>query len=168
MRLRIVRIHKCSRQQSLRLHCSAWPFPTLSGSPVATPSFTNVFGDLGRVAAEVERREHRRLLIRLPVDCLPAERDGHEPLRGTTGNISSGGGYFELDVPDGSPPPDPDALLQVELTVPPGDGHFPYEGRLRTVAQVLRTQPLDVPAGTKRGRRYGIAARFRDPLQLAF
>jgi hypothetical protein len=103
------------------------------------------------------------------VDCLPAERDGQEPLRGTTGNISSGGVYIELEVPADSPAPDPDALLQVELTVPPGDGHFPYEGRLRTVAQVLRAQPLGNGGATAtRARRYGIAARFRDPLQLAF
>lgn len=94
------------------------------------------------------------------------DRAGEAPLRSTTRDISTGGLYFEASASDGLPLPDVNSLLAVELTVPPGEGHFPYEGKVRSVAEVLRCEPLEGPEGPS--RRFGIAARFREPLKFAF
>src|SRR5207342_3399090 len=84
-----------------------------------------------RVAAmDKDRRQHRRLSIRLPVECCPSKKDRQHSVRTVTNNISTGGLYFEVDLIEGVTEPQPNSLLQVELTVPPGDGHVPYEGRL--------------------------------------
>lgn len=86
--------------------------------------------------------------------------------RSTTRNISTGGLYFEVDVPEAASRPEVNSLMAVELTVPPGEGYFPYEGRVRSVAEVLRCERLDGPEAPS--RRFGVAARFREPLKLAF
>ncbi len=117
-----------------------------------------------------ERRQHRRLDIRLPLECYPAAADRQLALRTVTTNISTGGLYFEVDLLEGIASPEPRSLLQVELTVPPGDGHFPYQGRLTSVAEVVRCDDLSdgQPPGPNVCPRIGIAAQFRDALKLAF
>ncbi len=119
---------------------------------------------------EQERRQHRRLDIRLPLECYPVEAGRAQALRTVTTNISTGGLYFELDLIEGVSPPEPQDRLQVELTVPPGDGYFPYQGRVSSVAEVLRCDelPQAESAGGERFARVGVAARFREPLKLAF
>ena len=92
-------------------------------------------------------------------------------MRTVTGNVSTGGLYFEMDLLDDRvPAPELHSVLDVELTVPPGDGHFPYEGRVTAAAEVVRCDSL--PGSPARSPdaplRLGIAARFRDPLKLAF
>ncbi|MCC7194275.1 MAG: PilZ domain-containing protein [Gemmatimonadaceae bacterium] len=115
-----------------------------------------------------ERRVHRRLSIRLPLECSPAGVEG-EILRATAANISTGGLYFEVEVPEGSAPPAPRSLLEVALSVPPGEGHFPYEGRVSSTARVVRCDVLEAAAGAGPGtRRLGIAASFCEPLKLSF
>ncbi|MBI4578930.1 MAG: PilZ domain-containing protein [Planctomycetes bacterium] len=113
-----------------------------------------------------ERRQHRRLAIRLPVDCriqgLP------QAVRAFTRDISTGGVYFEADLPAGTPRLPPACTLDLTLTVPPGEGHFPYQGRVTGSAELLRCDPLPGPAGKSGVVRYGLAARFRQPLQMAF
>jgi hypothetical protein len=111
-----------------------------------------------------EQRQHRRLDIRLPLECHPLSSGEGHALRSTTRNISTGGLYFEADISDELPPPEAHSLLAVELTIPPGEGYFPYEGRVRGVAEVLRCEPL----GSTAARRVGVAAKFREPLKLAF
>jgi hypothetical protein len=94
---------------------------------------------------------------------------GQHPLRSVTSNISTGGLYFEAELSNGFEQPALHSLLTVELTVPPGEGHFPYEGHLKSTAEVTRCERLEPSAnGSARGRRIGIAARFREPLKLAF
>lgn len=115
-----------------------------------------------------ERRQHRRLAIQLSLECHRLDGEQTSVLRSTTRDISTGGLYFEADVPDGLPLPGAASLLAVELTVPPGEGHFPYEGQIHSVAEVLRCEPLAATAGKHRSRRVGVAARFREPLKLAF
>ncbi|HSW46137.1 MAG TPA: PilZ domain-containing protein [Phycisphaerae bacterium] len=123
-----------------------------------------------------ERRRHRRLPIRLPLECRGRGEPRRRVLRGLTANISSGGIYFEYnlsneggsrsleDVPAG------DNLLDMELTVPPGDGHSPYEGRVRTVVEIVRREELPggAGAGAEGRRRIGLACRFHEPLKLTF
>lgn len=132
-------------------------------------------GGEGRVLATkpaeiAERRLHRRLAIRLPVEYT-VDRDGRpQTSRAVTHNISTGGLYFEADLLDGVPHYLPvDIPLEIELTIPPGDGHFPYEGRVRSVAEVIRCDTLRSNGNGRPVRqRLGVAARFRDPLRLAF
>jgi len=112
-----------------------------------------------------DRRQHRRLSIRLPVECFPAKLDRHHSVRTVTSNISTGGLYFEVDLIEGVSDPQPNSLLHIELTVPPGDGHFPYEGRLNSVAEVIRCDRLSKSGAHE---RMGVAAQFREPLKLIF
>ncbi len=117
---------------------------------------------------DCEHRQDRRLDIRLPLEwhCLKSGAGGG--LRSNTRNISTGGLYFEADISDDLPPPETRSLLSVELTIPPGEGYFPYEGRVRGVAEVLRCELLDSSSGVQGSRRVGVAARFKEPLKLAF
>lgn len=119
---------------------------------------------------EEERRSHRRLAIRLPLECRRAESDREQVFRAVTSNISTGGLYFELDLPEGAEALAARSQLNVDLTVPPGEGHFPYQGRLSSVAEVLRCEPLtNGHASTPGGpRRIGVAAQFCEALKLAF
>ena len=120
----------------------------------------------------VERRQHRRLAIRLPIECLPAEGSRDGALRATTANISTGGVYFEVELPADGEAPAPGSMVNVDLTIPPGDGHFPYEGRISSTAEVLRCEWLFTQANgsvhAASGRRVGVAGRFREPLKLDF
>lgn len=92
-------------------------------------------------------------------------------VRTITGNISTGGLYFEMDLLDEDmPTPQLHSMLNIDLTVPPGDGYFPYEGRVRAAAEVVRCDPARPAASrhTETPTRLGIGARFRDPLKLVF
>jgi hypothetical protein len=111
-----------------------------------------------------DRRQHRRLVIRLPIECSGPESSHDGVIRANTNNISAGGVYFEVDLTDGAAVPLPQAMIDVDLTVPPGEGHFPYQGRISAAAQVLRCDPL----GDGSPQRLGIAARFCEPLRLEF
>jgi len=108
-----------------------------------------------------ERRKHRRLEIRLPLEYSFATLEDSLTYRTVTGNISTGGIYFEIE----GKSPDAGGRLNLELTVPPGT-HFPYRGRVSTVAEVTRVialaEPLDSsdqvhpqPSG-----RFGVGARL--------
>lgn len=120
-------------------------------------------------AQQGERRTHRRLAIRLPVECR-TKTDGRElVLRAVTGNISTGGVFFEAELSNGTTPLLPEAVLDLRLVVPPGEGHFPYEGRLQCTARVVRSQELASSQQSGPLRRHiGVAARFCEPLRLDF
>lgn len=115
-----------------------------------------------------ELRQHRRLEIRLPLECHRLDQGEGLALRSTTRNISAGGVYFEADTTDAFPPPKPRSRFAVEMTIPPGEGHFPYEGHVRGVAEVLRCESLTSPENHRGTRRVGVAARFSEPLKLVF
>ncbi|MBP7935536.1 MAG: PilZ domain-containing protein [Phycisphaerae bacterium] len=116
-----------------------------------------------------DRRLHRRLVIKLPVECR-AKTDDREPvLRAVTGNISTGGVFFETELSNGTVPPAPDTMLDLRLLVPPGEGHFPYEGRVQCTARVVRSAELRASEHDGILRRHiGVAARFCEPLRLDF
>lgn len=112
----------------------------------------------------LDRRKHQRLAVRLPLECRwPGEA---QAVRAFTQDISTGGVYFELDMPAGSPGPQVQSFLGLDVTVPPGPGHSPYSGRVSAAAEVVRCSPLSDPKPGSDG--YGIAARFKQPLQLRF
>jgi len=107
-----------------------------------------------------DRRISQRLDIRLPIEVgIP-----HPPtasLHAVTRNVSASGVYFEAPATELNAGHD----ISVELTVPPGEGYFPYAGRVRGNAEVIRVDCLTHHAGPA---RMGVAARFRDPLKLVF
>jgi hypothetical protein len=108
--------------------------------------------------------------MHLPVECFPVDEGQEHAMRATTGDISPGGLYFEIDLANGARPPEVNALLGIELTVPPGEGHFPYQGRVSGVAEIIRCHRLDSDGAALPGAvpRYGVGARFHEPLKLAF
>lgn len=115
-----------------------------------------------------DRREHQRLAVRLPLECrFPGAA---RALRSCTSDISAGGVFFELNVPQDLPVPQVNSVLELSMIVPPGPGHSPYQGRVSAAAEVLRCRPVDAAAdaGTAGCERFGIAVRFKQALQLKF
>jgi c-di-GMP-binding flagellar brake protein YcgR len=108
-----------------------------------------------------DKRQHRRLQIQLPLEFYPERAGRQATCRTITRDISSGGIYFEVE----HEPLQEGVEIHLELTVPPG-AHFPYEGRVKTTASVVRVEPAD---GTSddRGCRFGIGARL-EHWELAF
>lgn len=74
-------------------------------------------------------------------------------------NISTGGVYFGTDRPGLST----GSLLDMELTIPPGQGHFPYEGRISTRGVVVRVDEL-----ADESHEYAVATQFRESPRFMF
>jgi hypothetical protein len=113
-----------------------------------------------------ERRKDRRLDIRLPLECSFPGQARPAGYRTVTLNVSTGGLYFETEATDIQP----GMLVRFELTVPPGDGHFPYQGRVTGLGEVVRVAPLPSKrdaAGLVRNW-VGVGTRFKESLKLSF
>ncbi|MDD4890340.1 MAG: PilZ domain-containing protein [Phycisphaerae bacterium] len=116
---------------------------------------------------EQERRQHRRLPIQLPLICRAPDAPERIVVRSKTVNVSTGGLYFETlsdEVRAGQ-------KLELELTVPPGDGHFPYQGRVTADVRVIRVTELPAKSsaeGLAHLPRRGVAATFSAGLRLSF
>ena len=114
----------------------------------------------------VEKRVHRRLDVKLPVDYCHLDTDrGGDAGRSTTVNVSTGGVYFETtnkNIKAGD-------ILALELGVTSDDNRFPPDSKIATTGKVLRTAVLenrpdrDKPSYTS----YGIAAKFSKGFKLA-
>ena len=115
------------------------------------------------VTTKQERRTHRRLEIRLPLQYCPVDDTGVNVCRTVTRNISTGGLYFETDDVDLRP----GMLIDMELTIPPGEGYSPYQGHITGVGEVVRVDSPD-PVLNAGARRVGVATRFREGLRLSF
>jgi len=117
-----------------------------------------------------ERRQFRRLDIKLPLECSPCGAEQDSALRTTTKNVSSGGIYFEFSLFEGLSAPKANSLMNIKLTVPPGDGYFPYVGCVKSVAEVVRCEELPQAGNGDSGLplRVGVAAKFQEQLRLAF
>ena len=116
---------------------------------------------------EQERRRHRRLPIQLPLICRAPDCPERILVRSKTINVSTGGLYFETLSDDVRP----GQRIELELTIPPGDGYFPYQGRVLADAEVIRVADLP-PKVTGEGLahlpRKGVAASFSTSLKLSF
>lgn len=111
-----------------------------------------------------ERRKHRRLRMALPLEFRRSAQPSVGPYRSVARDVSTGGIYFETvleDLRKGE-------LIDIELTIPPGEGHFPYQGRVSSVAAVVRTEKSASSASQITNPRIGVAATFREPFKLAF
>lgn len=115
------------------------------------------------VTSRQERRKHRRLEIRLPLQYCPSGDSGEHLCRTVTRNISTGGLYFEtddLEIQAGM-------AIELELTIPPGEGYSPYQGQITSRGEVIRVDDLG-PSAHVSTRMVGVATRFRDGLRLSF
>ena len=116
------------------------------------------------VPSPPERRQHRRLCVSLPVEFRRVGQPAMDLHRSVARDVSTGGIYFETmldDLRKGD-------LLDIELTIPPGEGHFPYQGRVSSTAAVVRTEKLAKSAGQFSNPRIGVGAAFRQSFKLAF
>lgn len=110
-----------------------------------------------------ERRQHRRLALRLPVECRRADGGMVCVVRTITQNISTGGLYIEVDSPEFRS----GDRLKVELTMPAAEGVAPYVGRAACEAEVLRVRSI-VGRGDDSVDRQGVAARFVGQLRMSY
>ena len=111
-----------------------------------------------------ERRKYRRLRMALPLEFRRSAQPSVGLYRSVARDVSTGGIYFETvleDLGKGD-------LIDIELTIPPGEGHFPYQGRVSSIAAVVRTEKLASLASQMTNPRIGVAAAFREPFKLAF
>ncbi len=112
--------------------------------------------------SQTERRANRRLEMRLPLEALALDASTPTAIRATTRNVSSSGVYFEAcpnTLREGSE-------VRLTLSIPPGVGYSPFAGRVTGTASVVRIEgPLSSPAAEQ---RFGIAARFSQPLRCLF
>jgi hypothetical protein len=107
--------------------------------------------------ARRERRRHRRLELPLPLEYRFAGDDLDSMRRTVACNISSGGLMFEATGGEFRP----GGRLELRVTVPPGDGHLPYETQAATSAEVLRVARVpDEEIAPGRAGRLQVAARF--------
>ena len=107
-----------------------------------------------------EKRRNPRLAIRLPIAHRPAGELTAAPKNTFTTNVSPGGVQF---ITNGDAP-EIGSKLEMELIVPPGEGHFPYVGRILGIGTVLRCASANSPSHP----RWTVAAKFDDPLSLEF
>ena len=100
----------------------------------------------------------------LPVEFRRSAEPSAGLYRSVARDISTGGIYFETvleDLRKGE-------LIDIELTIPPGEGHFPYQGRVSSSAAVVRTKRLASSASQITNPRIGVAGAFRESFKLAF
>ena len=108
------------------------------------------------------RRRLNRIELRLPVILRRRSPSGEVVvLNGLTQNVSAEGFYLEargegIQLGD---------ELELEMTLPPGDGVSPFEGHATAMAEVTRVDAI----GSADGEAcLGIAGRFRHPLKLRY
>lgn len=112
-----------------------------------------------------EKRAHRRLDIRLPLEYRKREGVRSKPLRTMTINVSTGGVYFETtdeDIRLGD-------ILEFELGIPPGDSRFPLPGKIANKGKVIRTAAIDDQEGETEMpsyTRFGVAAQFQEEFKI--
>ncbi len=114
-----------------------------------------------------ERRAHPRAEIELSVECRLADSPDQPVCRGVSRDVSSGGLYFRTNCEALTA----DTLVDVELAVPPGAGHFSSPGIVRGIGKIVRVDDLSAsPEGGDESPRlrFGVAAKFHQPLALAF
>lgn len=108
----------------------------------------------------MERRRHPRLPICLPIAHRSPQDEAGAERHHFTLDVAAGGVCFA----GVGPQPAVGQKLLVEMTVPPGEGHCPYVGRVHGLGTVLRCVPLNkADVG-----RWTAAAKFDAPLQLDF
>ncbi len=126
-------------------------------------TYTNT-GTQGVSPMPSERRKYRRLQMHLPLEFRRVAESAGQQYRSVTHDVSTGGIYFETvldNLREGE-------LLDIEMTIPPGQGHFPYQGRVSSVAKVVRANKHAGSANAVSSLRMGIGVAFRESFKLSF
>jgi hypothetical protein len=112
-----------------------------------------------------EKRQHRRLNLRLPLEFDRIEAGRCKTAHTMTENVSTGGIYFETTHEDLNP----GEHLALTLNVP-YDSRFPLQGQISTISKVLRRTRIEGKKSDSSASftRYGIAVQFQQPLKLSF
>ena len=111
-----------------------------------------------------ERRKHRRLQMHLPLEFRRVTEPAAGQYHSVTRDVSTGGIYFETAMDELRK----GELLDIEMTIPPGEGHFPYQGRVSSVARVVRTEKPSASAERSANPRMGVGVAFRKSFKLSF
>ena len=113
----------------------------------------------------VEKRQYRRLDIRLPLDFHPEDVNRGNLWRTVTQNVSTGGAYFETTLDNINM----GERLSLALGVDPQDHRFPPGGKITSVGEVVRVETLDgqPPGEGSAVTRYGIGLKFVQPLKIS-
>ncbi|MFQ5489561.1 MAG: hypothetical protein ACE5GE_02465 [Phycisphaerae bacterium] len=114
-----------------------------------------------------ERRAFPRLVTGLSVDCRRLDEPTPSTCRAVTRDVGSGGVYLETQAAGFVP----GSRWAFTLAVPPGEGHFPYAGRVHCVGNVCRVESLTVAGDDPSAdsiERHGVAISFEQPLKLVF
>ena len=111
-----------------------------------------------------EKRAHRRLDIRLPLEYRKEGAPRRSVFRTTTLNVSTGGLYFETaaqNIRVGE-------TYAFELGIPATDERFPIQGKIVASARIVRTTPLDDEPNHDGLvlARFGVAAQFDSGFRL--
>lgn len=119
----------------------------------------------GPMTKIIEKRAHRRLDLKLPLEFQHVGESRHNQWRTSTINVSTSGVYFETSLENikvGD-------QLALAFGVEPNDPRFPPHGTINTVADVVRVETLPDDEQTKNPelQRFGIGARFTQPLKLS-
>ena len=111
-----------------------------------------------------ERRKHRRLQMHLPLEFSRVAEQTASQCHSVTQDVSTGGIYFETAMDDLKK----GELLDIKMTIPPGEGHFPYQGRVSSIARVVRTKKGSISAQPSANLRMGVGVAFRESFKLSF
>ncbi len=111
-----------------------------------------------------ERRKHRRLQMQLPLEFSRVSEPAAGQCHSVTRDVSTGGIYFETAVDDLRK----GELLDIKMTIPPGEGHFPYQGRVSSIARVVRTEKDLTSAERTANSCMGVGVAFRESFKLSF
>ena len=117
------------------------------------------------MAEAEEKRQHRRLDIRLPLDFHPENINRGNVWHTVTQNVSTGGAYFEttldnINVGD---------RLSLAIGVDPHDHRFPPEGKITSVGEVVRVNSVNIQSSDEKPTmaKYGIGVKFKQTLKLS-
>ncbi len=97
---------------------------------------------------EEEKRDHKRLSLRLEVLCRKVGTPSAIAYTGKSVNVGPGGMLMEVHgrgLGTGD-------LISVEMSVPPTEGILEYGGRFTSYARVLRVHDTGHPSGPNRKR----------------
>ncbi len=111
-----------------------------------------------------ERRKHRRLQMHLPLEFSRVAEPSAGQYHSVSRDVSTGGIYFETAMDELRK----GELLDIKMTIPPGEGHFPYQGRVSSIARVVRTQKPSASAQRTANLRMGVGVAFRESFKLSF
>ena len=113
-----------------------------------------------------DKRLHRRLDMKLPLEYRYAELSEGLALQSLTSNISTGGLYFET-TDEGLQPGD---VLAFKLGIPADDARFPQHTTISTEGTVVRSARVEAHGYDKQEAvtRFGIAAEFQKGFKLVF